>query len=61
MYRSTLSEIWCNILFKAVSVPFVVLLAVLVAKQTISLRHYSATLEPTGTGSAAELMGETVF
>ena len=35
-------DFWSSLLFKIVSVPFVVLLVVIVAHQTVSLQHSAA-------------------
>ncbi len=49
---------WPSLLFKIVSVPFVVLLVAVAAHQTISLQH-SAAVEQTKSGSPA--VGDTSF
>ena len=50
MYRSSFgatdSEVWGNLLFKIVFVPFVCLLVALVAKQAASVRDYLSNSEP---------------
>ena len=51
-------DFWSNLLFKIVSVPFVVLLVAVAAHQTISLRH-SAAVEQSKSGSPA--VGDTSF
>ena len=40
--HSTPDRIWASLLFKIVSVPFIGLLLVLIATQTMSLQNYSA-------------------
>ncbi len=37
MFNSSDSEIWCNLLFKFVSVPFILLLIIVSANQALSL------------------------
>ncbi len=37
MFKSSDSEVWCNLLFKFVSIPFILLLIVVMANQTVSL------------------------
>jgi hypothetical protein len=37
MFNSSNSEVWCDLLFKFVSVPFIVLLIIVTANQSISL------------------------
>ena len=58
MFDSTIGEVWCKLLFNAMSIPFVILLTVLVGSQLIKAHDY-AGLEPAGDPS--ELVGEVLF
>ena len=51
-------EFWSNLLFKIVSVPFVILLIAVAAHQTLSLQH-SAAIEQSKDGSQS--VGNTLF
>lgn len=51
-------DFWSSLLFKIVSVPFVVLLVAIAAHQTISLQH-SAAVEQSKSGSPD--VGDTSF
>lgn len=60
MYRSSVGTGWSKLLFNIVSIPFVLLLAVLIAKQGLSLHRYFANAEASETGSAS-FVDETFF
>jgi hypothetical protein len=49
MFKSSDSEVWCNLLFKFVSIPFILLLIVATGHQAMSLYNNTA-LEQTDTG-----------
>lgn len=58
MFGSTLGEVWCKLLFNAMSVPFLMLLTLLIASQAMTARHYS---EVESSGNPSELVGEVLF
>lgn len=58
MYNYTLGQAWCKLLFKAMSVPFLLLLTVLIVSQTTTAISNIGT-EPAGDPS--ELVGEVLF
>ena len=60
MYNSSFSEVWCKLLFRFMSVPFVLLLVTLVASQVMSAKQYS-DLEADGTRRSGEYSGQVLF
>ncbi len=60
MYNSSFSEVWCKLLFRFMSVPFVLLLVTLVASQVMSAKQYS-DLESEGTRRSGEYSGQVLF
>ena len=58
MYDSTLGEAWCKLLFNAVSIPFVVLLTVLIASQTLIAKNNADTETPS---NPSETVGNVLF
>lgn len=60
MYRSSVSETWCKLLFNFASIPFVLLLITLVASQVMSAREYSE-LESSGSRRSGEYSGQVLF
>ncbi len=60
MYQSSFSEAWCKLLFNFVSIPFVLLLMLLVASQVMSAREYS-DMESDGARQSGEYSGQVLF
>ena len=58
MFGSTLGEVWCKLLFNAMSIPFVILLTLLVGSQMMTARNYSNS---ESSGNPSELVGEVLF
>ncbi|MEL6939773.1 MAG: hypothetical protein AAFO84_11335 [Cyanobacteria bacterium J06598_1] len=61
MSHTTASEFWFSLLFNVVSIPFALLLIVMVAKQSVSVRDYSAEVESARNSQTSGLVGETFF
>jgi len=63
--QKTDSEVWFGLLFKFVSVPFVILLIAVIAKQTISIHQYSVEAETAGSrdvpAKAPGFIGDVLF
>ena len=59
--RTTPSEFWFNLLFNVVSIPFALLLIVMVAKQSVSIRDYSAQTEAARTSQTPGFAGDVLF
>lgn len=59
MQKST-TEAWGSLLFKVVSVPFILLMIGVIAKQAISLHHYYSTPELSQPASES-FVGETFY
>lgn len=60
MYNSSLGEVWCKLLFNAMSIPFVLLLVTLIASQVMSAKQYS-DLEAEGSRRSGEYSGQVLF
>jgi len=58
VFDSTVGEVWCKLLFNAMSIPFAILLTVLVSSQLMTARSHAGA-EPAGDPS--ELVGEVLF
>ena len=59
--RTTPSEFWFSLLFNIVSIPFALLLIAMVAKQSISIRDYSAETETARTTQSPGFVGDVLF
>lgn len=59
MFNSTPDRVWASLLFKFVSVPFVGLLLLLLAKQALSLHSY--TPDDSGLGESSAFVEVTTF
>lgn len=62
MFQSrTASEFWFNFLFNIVSIPFAILLIALIAKQSVSIRDYSAEIDSARNSQTPGFAGDTLF
>ena len=59
--RTTPGEFWFNLLFNVVSIPFGLLLIAMVAKQSVSIRDYSAQTEAARTNQTPGFVGDVLF
>ena len=57
MFDSSIGEGWCKLLFNAMSIPFVILLAVLLTSQVMTARDHA---EDPG-NAPGELAGDVLF
>ncbi|MGD1895855.1 MAG: hypothetical protein ACFB16_02775 [Phormidesmis sp.] len=61
MHRTTTSEFWFTLLFNVVSIPFTLLLIVMIVKQSVSVRDYSTTLDSSRSAETPGFAGDTLF
>lgn len=57
----TPSQFWFSLLFNVVSIPFALLLIALVAKQSVSIRDYTAETEAARDSQQPGFVGDTLF
>lgn len=58
MFDSTVGEVWCKLLFNAVSIPFAILLTILIASQVMMAKNNADIVSP---GDPSEMVGEVLF
>ena len=58
MFNSTVGEVWCKLLFNAMSIPFAILLTVLIASQVMMVK---GNAEADALKAPSEMAGDVLF
>ena len=58
MFNSTLGEAWCKLMFNAMSIPFVILLTVLIGSQMMMVK---GNAEAEALKAPSEMAGDVLF